>query len=256
MKKPSPKTVSVSRVETLTPNMLRITLQSEAFKVFPSESIGGYIKLLFNEEGGTDLAGLSMDNRPKMRTYTIRRLDQQAGEVDVDFVTHVTEDKLCGFGARWAMAAQVGDTISIVGPGTLQEVDTAKDWFFFNADMTALPALCVKLSLLPSSAKGYAVVQLEDMADKQDIEVPKGIDVIWTTGSLSDKAKTLSWLEGEPFVWCASEFDEMRALRQYFRNEKEIPRQDIYISSYWKRGVSEDGHKAIKKQDNDEFESA
>jgi NADPH-dependent ferric siderophore reductase len=41
----------------------------------------------------------------------------------------------------------------------------------------------------------------------------------------------------------------MRALRQYFRNEKEVDRENIYISSYWKKGVSEDGHKVIKRED-------
>ncbi len=45
------------------------------------------------------------------------------------------------------------------------------------------------------------------------------------------------------------EFDSMRALRQYFRNEKEVDRENIYISSYWKQGVSEDGHKVIKRED-------
>lgn len=255
MKKPTPKMASVSHKQTLSPNMIRITLHSEAFTQFPMDSLGGYIKLLFNEHGGTDLDDEPFDARPKMRTYTIRRLDTLRGEIDVDFVTHVTEDKLCGFGARWAMAAEVGDTISLVGPGALQEVDVAKDWFFFTADMTALPALSVKLTMLPQGAKGYAVVQIEDMADKQEIYVPEDMQIIWTTSSLSNEAKALPWLAGEPFVWCASEFDEMRALRQYFRNDKAIPRDAIYISSYWKRGVAEDGHKAIKKEDHEKFES-
>ncbi|MCF4173342.1 MULTISPECIES: siderophore-interacting protein [Vibrio] len=255
MKKPRPKTLKVTKVHPLSPNMLRISFYSEELKAFPSDSVGGYIKFLFNEYGGTDITGLSEDNRPKLRTYTIRSLNVESGEMDVDFVTHITEDKLCGFGARWASSAKEGDMISIMGPGTLQDVDTSKDWFFFNADMTSLPALAVKLKMLPSEAKGYAVIQIEDSADEQILEVPEGIRLIWTTDSLSKTSEDLDWLTGSPFVWCACEFDEMRALRRYFRNEKEIPRQDIYISSYWKRGVAEDGHKVIKKQDHEEFES-
>ncbi len=46
-----------------------------------------------------------------------------------------------------------------------------------------------------------------------------------------------------------SEFDAMRELRHYFQNDKQVPRELIYISSYWKSGVSEDGHKAFKQQD-------
>ncbi|MGV2987173.1 siderophore-interacting protein [Vibrio sp. E150_011] len=254
MKKPTPKTLSVIQTRLLTPNMRRLTFQAEALKSLELDSVGGYIKFLFNQDGGTDLTGLSEDSRPKMRTYTIRSLDVEQGVIEVDFVTHITEDKLCGFGARWAISAKVGDTISIVGPGTIQNINTEKDWFFLTADMTSLPALSTKLATLPQEARGYAVIQLIGLEDKQTLNVPEGIEVVWTLESVAQTAQSLPWLSGEPFVWCACEFDEMKALRQYFRNEKAIPKEDIYISSYWKSGVAEDGHKAIKKQDHDAFE--
>jgi NADPH-dependent ferric siderophore reductase len=41
----------------------------------------------------------------------------------------------------------------------------------------------------------------------------------------------------------------MRALRQYFRNDRDVEREFIYISSYWKNGVTEEGHKVIKRED-------
>ncbi len=49
-------------------------------------------------------------------------------------------------------------------------------------------------------------------------------------------------------MWCACEFDDMRALRDYFRNQRNVEHDRIYISSYWKNGVSEDGHKVLKRQ--------
>ncbi|MGF1748015.1 MULTISPECIES: siderophore-interacting protein [Vibrio] len=254
MKKPSPKLLTLIHSESLTPNMRRLTLQSEALKTWDPSSNGSYIKFLFNEHGGTALSDLSEDSRPKMRTYTIRALDIEHGKIEVDFVTHITEDKLCGFGSRWAMDAKIGDQISIVGPGAIQSVNTDKDWFFFNADMTALPALSVKLAELPAEAKGYAIIQLIDVADQQTLTAPQGMDIIWTTEPVSKIAMLQPWLNGEPYVWCACEFDEMKKLRQFFRNDKAIPKDDIYISSYWKKGVAEDGHKVIKKQDHDEFE--
>ncbi|SEG24622.1 siderophore-interacting protein [Vibrio hangzhouensis] len=255
MKKPTPKTITVIDIHALSPNILRISFQSEALKHFPEDSEGGYFKFLFDEEGQVLVGPLKDNAKPKMRTYTIRNLELLSGKMDVDFVTHVTDDKMCGFGARWAMSAEVGDTISIVGPGKVQEVNLDKDWFFFSADMTSLPTLAAKLEKLPSHVKGYAVIQATDSRDQQSVRAPDGIKVIWTTESLSTVSMQQPWLDGEPFVWCACEFDEMRALRQYFRNEKEVNRQDIYISSYWKRGVAEDGHKVIKKRDHDEFEN-
>ena len=251
-KKPQPKTCQVVNSVAITPNMQRITLQSDELKQFPADCEGNYIKLLFNEEGGTDLNGLDFANgqRPVMRTYTIRSFDQDNGVIDVDFVRHITQDQQCGFASRWAMNTTQGDSIKIAGPGNISELNLEADWFFLTADMTALPALIAKSKTLPESAKGHAVIKLLSEEDKQEFETPTGIEVHWIVEeSLEEKVRSLEWLDGQAAVWCACEFDSMRALRTYFRNEKEVERDNIYISSYWKAGVSEDGHKSLKQQD-------
>ncbi|EGQ7739648.1 siderophore-interacting protein [Vibrio parahaemolyticus] len=250
-KKPQPKTLVVTDTETITTNMQRITLQGEALSHFPRDCEGSYIKLLFNDMGGADLSILSEDDRPIMRTYTIRRFHLETNSIEVDFVRHVTQDLQCGFAARWAMAAQKGDTISIVGPGSISNLNTEADWFFMAADMTALPALSAKIRTLPEEAKGYAVISVMSPADIQPLRAPAGMELIWLTEgqTLADSVRELEWLDGNASIWCACEFDSMRALRQYFRNEKEVDRENIYISSYWKKGVSEDGHKVIKRED-------
>ncbi|MDA0148893.1 siderophore-interacting protein [Vibrio sp. LaRot3] len=252
MPKPAFQTVSVLSSEQITPHMQRLVLSGQALSEFPPDCEGGYIKLLFNAVGGTDLTGLDENNRPVMRTYTIRRFlaDQQA--IEVDFVRHITLDNQCGFASRWAMNANVGDTISIRGPGIIANLNTAADWFFLTADMTSLPALSAKIKQLPDNAKGYAVIHVESLEDKQELQAPKGIEIHWITEGLADKARSLEWHEGHAAVWCACEFDSMRQLRQYFRNEKEVLKDNLYLSSYWKKGVSEDGHKVIKRQDAEE----
>ncbi|MFS1443115.1 MULTISPECIES: siderophore-interacting protein [unclassified Vibrio] len=70
-----------------------------------------------------------------------------------------------------------------------------------------------------------------------------------TEETLSQTVRSIEWLDGQVSVWTACEFESMRELRQYFRNEKEVAKENIYISSYWKRGVTEDGHKVLKQQD-------
>ncbi|KJY88399.1 siderophore-interacting protein ViuB [Vibrio neptunius] len=254
MNKPSAKQLTVQSTQTITPNMQRITLHGSELAEFPVDCIGGYIKLLFNQEGGTDLTQLGEEQRPVMRTYTIRQFDPVSSTLEVDFVRHITEDLQCGFAARWAMSAQVGDVISIAGPGSISTMNLEADWFFMVADMTALPALSVKIQSLPEQAIGYAVIQVDSEQDRQPINAPENIKIIWldASQSLAEQTQGLPWLEGEVSVWCACEFDSMRQLRQYFRNEKEVERENIYISSYWKKGVSEDGHKVIKRQDADE----
>lgn len=256
-KKPSPRQITVTATQAITPNMQRITLQSPELSELPSNCEGGYIKLLFTSDGGTDISGLADGERPIMRTYTIRHFDQQSGSIEVDFVRHITHDLQCGFAARWALNTKPGDTICFVGPGIIQNMSTEADWFFMVADMTALPALSAKACQLPDNAKGYAVIKVLSEEDRQAISVPKNMRVEWIyeADSLDEKVRSLPWLNGIASVWCACEFDSMRALRQYFRNEKKVERDNIYISSYWKQGVSEDGHKAIKHQDATEQET-
>jgi len=245
------KPFTVYSSETITPNMQRITLHSDDLSGFSAESEGGYIKLLFNHSGGTDLSSLGEDERPVMRTYTIRRFDYNSQCIDVDFVRHTTQDRQCGFAARWAMETQKGAVINIAGPGTIQNMNTDVDWYFMVADMTALPALSAKIRKLPVTAKGYAVIQVNSLEDIQTIAAPDGIEFRWITteNSLSEYVQKMVWRQGSASIWCACEFDSMRQLRHYFRNEKAIDRENIYISSYWKNGVTEDGHKAIKRED-------
>ncbi|KAB0461953.1 siderophore-interacting protein [Vibrio kanaloae] len=254
MSKPSPITLTVSQTSTITPNMQRITLSGEGLSQYPTECAGGYIKLLFSPLGSTDLNQLKDGDRPTMRTYTVRQYHPDENSIEVDFVRHITTDLQCGFAARWAMNAQVGDTISVVGPGLIQGLNLESDWFFLVADMTSLPALSAKLKTLPESATGYAVVQINSEQDKQTLEAPQGIKVSWliadeVSDTLSQTVRNTEWLEGQVSVWTACEFESMRELRQYFRNEKDVAKENIYISSYWKRGVTEDGHKVLKQQD-------
>lgn len=252
-----PILLTVNSSTQISANMQRIQLSGDELERYPTHCAGGYIKLLFNHNGGTDLTGYSPENRPLMRTYTIRSFDSAALTMDVDFVRHECNDDKSGFAAKWAMNAKPGDTIHVGGPGTIKSHNLEADWFMMVADMTALPALSAKVKELPSDAKGYAVIKVIEEADIVEIEAPEGLDVHWITGndSLSDKVKSLTWLEGEVSVWSASEFDDMRALRQYFRNDKNVDRDNIYISSYWKQGVTEDGHKVIKQEDAIEQES-
>ena len=248
------KQVTVKSSVDLSPSILRLTLQGDELKALPTDCESGYIKLLFNEQGSTDISGIPEGQRPVMRTYTIRRFDADNGEIDVDFVKHVTHDSHCGFAARWAMNVRIGDCISIAGPGLLDDMNADSDWYFMAADMTSLPALSVKISKLPSDAKGYAIIKVASEHDKQVLNAPTGMQVDWITENtkLADAVRTYPWLDGQASVWCACEFDDMRGLRQYFRNERQVERDNIYISSYWKQGVTEDGHKVLKRQDAEE----
>ncbi|NIB38564.1 siderophore-interacting protein [Pseudomaricurvus alkylphenolicus] len=234
--------MTVVRVRDITPNMRRVTLGGEHYGDFPSDSEGCYVKLCF----ATD------DDSPLMRTYTIRHQRHEAMELDIDFALHGDN----GLASAWAMHAQPGETLRISAPGPAKIPETGSDWYFLAGDMTALPALSVNLEQLPADATGYAVIEVTAPDDKQMLSAPKGIEIHWVINPDDDSSKSfretiagLSWLSGEVYVWAACEFESMRALRRYFRQERSVGKREMYISSYWKRGLSEGEHRKVKQDD-------
>ncbi len=242
MAKPEPRELEVLSSCDVTPHMRRITLGGAGMASFPADQASAYIKLIFPTPG---------EARPLMRTYTVRH--HRDAEIDVDFVIHDT----AGPASQWALDTQPGDRILIGGPGPKKLVNEQADWFLLVGDMTALPAISVNLGLLPANARGYAVIEVLDRADIQDLEKPDNLELVWVVNAepdpdgqlLVNRVKQLDWLAGQPAVWAACEFQSMRALRAFFKQDKAIAKSHLYVSSYWKMGISEDQHKVVKRQD-------
>ncbi|ASJ76133.1 siderophore-interacting protein [Granulosicoccus antarcticus] len=247
--KRSPKELTVTAVSQLTPNMRRVTLQGEDLARFPDNAEGAYIKLTF-DSGNPE--------RPIMRTYTVAQHRAEQFEIDVDFMLHVGSDGTAsGIAAPWSLDAKPGDAMPVFGPGPATFINTDADWFLLAADMTALPALVANLALLPESAGGYIVVEILADEDKQDLQVPVNMDVIWVVNphAGSDESplfhalEKLEWFDGQVAAWAACEFKTMKKIRQFLRVDKQIEKSHLYISSYWKQGLKEEEHKVAKKED-------
>lgn len=244
MARPAPRTLQVIASTFVTPHMLRVTLGGAEIASFPADQESAYIKLMFTAPGS---------DKDLVRTYTVRQ--QRANEFDVDFVLHHD----AGPAAAWAKSARPGDHIVVGGPGPKKLVDNSADWFLIVGDMTALPAISVNLEQLPADARGHAVIEIIDAQDIQPLRHPPGIHLHWLVNPhpgedsqvLVSQVRGLEWLPGQPSIWAACEFSGMRALRRYLREERQVDRRSLYISSYWKLGSSEDQHKLAKREDAD-----
>ena len=242
MNRPPPRTFTVLDKVTISPNMVRITLGGAGMDTFPEAQASAYIKLLFPRDGG---------QRPAVRTFTVR--DQRADAIDVDFALHGDG----GPAAEWARAVEPGATIEIAGPGPTKLVDPSADWFLFAGDMAALPAISANLERLPADARGYALLEVVSPDDERALEGPEGIEVRWLpnpqpgieTDGLADAVRALEWPEGRPAIWVACELTSMRKVRQHLEEERRVDPDDLYISSYWKRGLDEEHHKLAKRVD-------
>lgn len=255
------KTLTVVSNSRITPNMHRVVFGGEDIARFPADCAGSYVKLLFSPEGKTSIEALMASAKPVMRTLTISGRDMAQGTLSVDFVSHADtsapfDASQGGYAAYFAANATAGDTLCFAGPQPIQSYISEADWFLLVADMTSLTAVMSKVATLPADAKGYVVLNVTSRDDVQPMTLPAGMTLVVNVQdeqvpSLAEVVADLAWLDGKVAVWCACEFTAMKAIRTYLNGEREVPRSDCYISSYWKQGVTEEGHKVLKHQDSE-----
>lgn len=245
--RPPPRALTVLKTQKVTRNMLRLTLGGEGLDGFPEGQQGGYVKFNFPPEEGR--------TKPVIRTYTIR--DQRDGELDVDFALHGSGGADSGPATAWAMSAQIGDEIKLGGPGASKPLPAGAGSYLLVGDMTALPAISVNLEALDASAKGVAIIEIMHEDDAQDIAHPSGVELIWLVNPLPGEAgkalggevRSLELAAENLYAWVACEFSGMRELRAFLQGDLGLGRDQLYISSYWKCGATEERHKEIKRDD-------
>lgn len=102
--------VTVQTIEHVTPRVRRIVFGGETLSGLPIPRPGAHVKLLF----GADLNGAAEPRkmRSQMRTYTPRFFNPDTNELTIEFVLHGH-----GLASTWAAQAQVGDPLTVAGPG-------------------------------------------------------------------------------------------------------------------------------------------
>lgn len=245
-----PRVLSVKSAFYLTPNMRRVTLAGDALANFPASSEGAYIKLLFEQNGM---------EKPAMRTYTVAQQRSAQNEIDVDFMLHENNNSsVQALAAPWSLAAKPGDTMSIFGPGLASFINLDADYFLLAADMTALPALTVSLKTLAGNARGKVFIEILSEQDKQSLPQPESVEIVWVinrdpgsdNSPLFHAIQQADWPAGRIAAWVACEFKTMKKIRNYLKVERGMEKSHLYISSYWKRGDTEEQHKLAKQADS------
>lgn len=253
-KRKPPRILTVVRKEQLTPHMLRVTFGGIGLHDFPANQEGAHVKVLI-PQGDIDpfefVAQLESGQRPVMRTYTVRHHRADENELDIDFVIHGDG----GPASNWAQAALPGDYIGLFGPGPKKMTYLDADWFLLAADMTAIPAAAAALEELPKDAVGTAVFEVTSDDDRQKIDAPAGIDIHWLVHDNPDQRsyqqcdfiKGMRWRPGYPSIFVAGESGVVKELRNHLYQERGIPKEDTYVSAYWKIGLEEDAHQIQKR---------
>ncbi|MGM3225422.1 siderophore-interacting protein [Dickeya zeae] len=150
--------VTLAHKTLLTPSLMRCVFRGEAVRKMKICAPDQRIKVLLPAEDGTPprlpdvgewyklVQAMPKPQRPIPRTYTLRSLDTETGEMVVEFVVHGTE----GPASAWVLSAQPGATLQVVAPrGDFAGDNGGYEWVLsantrqvlLMGDETALPAI-------------------------------------------------------------------------------------------------------------------
>jgi NADPH-dependent ferric siderophore reductase len=239
--------LTVVRVTDVTPSVRRVVLSGSPAAVAAS---GPTVSLLVPRVG--DVAPrwprVAKDGRivwpdgphgVSLRSYTARRQDAPAGEVEIDFVLHGD-----GPAAAWASAAVPGVPLGVAGGGSLGDRPAAQ--LLLVGDETALPAITRILASAPPAAQGIVLLEVAGPDEEQPLDAPAGIAVRWLhrggvvpgeSTLLVDAVAALDRPAGDDvFAWVAAESAAVRSIRADLRARWGLGRAQHHAIGYWRRG--------------------
>jgi NADPH-dependent ferric siderophore reductase len=217
--------LAVDDVATLTPLMRRVTFTGESlssFECWPGQDVVLHL---------TDESGAGVRRR-----YTVREFDVGARRLSLDFVLHGH-----GPGARWAAGAERGARLQVFGPrGKVAMSDAG--WQLYLGDESALPAIAEMAAALPLSARGVAIIEVNDANERQPIPGP--LDVRWvfrdgapagTTSLLDESLHDLAVPDADRHAFVFGESRAVRRLRDALQARRFAP-GELAAKGYWNVG--------------------
>lgn len=256
--------VQVARVEDITPRYRRIVVTGDDLIGFPFErfSPGDHVKAFFPDPATGRLLAyrdtgdgweLDGDGVPIHRDYTVRAWDPDSNSLTLDFVLHAH-----GVAGVWARRAQVGDRLVVNGPSANQLLPVNYAHYLAIGDETALPAIARIIEEAPAGSRVTAVIEVADAAEEQRLSGAADVVLQWihrdsglvADGHVSVLETAVRALQLPPdlsslFVFAAGETGAMKPIRRYLRHELGIPKKQVEVDGYWKRGVVDFDHHEV-----------
>ncbi|WP_121256054.1 siderophore-interacting protein [Nocardioides ferulae] len=252
---------TVLRTQRLTPALVRVVLGGSGLDGFATPTgTDAYVNLAFAPAGAPygpvfEPAAVReqhpREQWPARRRYTVRRWDEGAGELTLDFVVHGDD----GVAGRWAAAAKPGDVLVLEGPSSGYRPDPEADWHLLVGDESALPAIAASLEALPEGAP--AVVRLVCDGPEHEVPLPSPgrLDVAWLhrrgddadADLLAEALRGLVFPPGRVHVFVHGEADEVRAIRRHLLVDRRVARADMSCSPYWRRTMTDEAWRRVKR---------
>jgi NADPH-dependent ferric siderophore reductase len=233
-------------MEARSPRLTRVTLAGDELDGFVVEEPAASVRVLLPSPGSADLVMpvwngneflMADGSRPTIRTFTPRRFDASARELDVEIVVHGG-----GAASQWVQASEMGAPAAVSGPGRGYTVDPDAPAFVLAGDETAIPAISQLLEVLPA-VPVQVLVEVADPAAVLDLPAHAQATVEWhelpggaASGDALVDAVARSDIASGARVWVAGEAAAVQRIRRHLFEERGLSRRDATVRGYWKYG--------------------
>lgn len=241
---PPLRRATVRAVEERSARLRRITIGGIELAGLPAAGPAASVRLLLPHRGELVLPEWDGNehrhadgSRPALRTLTPRRIDPDAGEVDVDIVLHGA-----GVMAGWAAGASAGDPVALAGTGRGYDVEPGAPQLLAG-DESALPAIETILDALPTGATGTAHIEVGHPSAVIEVAGPAGVGVRWHVKSAGAPpgdalvgAVAAETIDPSTRVWAAGEAAAVQRIRRHLFDGLGLDRARCTVRGYWKHG--------------------
>lgn len=243
--------VAVRRVEHVSARMVRVALAGPDLEGLTVEVGAASVRLLLPSPGTQALVMPSWNGnefllpdgpRPTIRTFTPRRVDPEALELDLEIVIHGD-----GAASEWAETAEPGDPAAISGPGRGYAIDRDAPAFLLAGDETAIPAISQLLEALPAETPVQVHIEVAHPDARLALPDHPRATVEWCDLPLGASAgdALVAAVRGADLapgtrVWMAGEAAVVQHIRRHLFEDRGLPRAQASVRGYWKHGRNGD----------------
>lgn len=181
--------------------------------------------------------------RPAIRTFTPRRSDPEAGELDLDIVVHGD-----GVASRWAERVDEGEAAAVSGPARGYSIDPGATSYLLAGDETAIAAIGQLLEHLPRETEVQVRVEVAHPDARLQLPEHPRAEVEWLDAlagsrpgdALVDAVVGTEWPPGAK-IWVAGEAAAVQRIRRHLFQDRGLPRTQASVRGYWKHGRAAGG---------------
>ena len=103
-------------------------------------------------------------------------------------------------------------------------------------DASVIPAIAASLKRIPAGVPVHVLIEVEDAADEQPLETPGDLHLQWLpVGATVDALRDLEFPDGAVHALVHGEATTVREVRRHLLVDRELPREALSVSGYWKR---------------------